>query len=170
MPALKVAPAPAFISASEPQASAGPWVYLSKEEATRHRLWGVHGWLTLVAVFLVLGILRGTLELVEFWSTVDHGGQAAWVMAAARSVTAFWAVLILALLFARSRAFPANFAAFTVVNIVYQVLFGLAYAHLTQGSVLEFVAADIALNLIAWAYVARSRRVNVTYLRRVRAK
>jgi hypothetical protein len=91
-------------------------------------------------------------------------------MAILRSGMAVWAALILGLLLGRSRAFPANFAAYGMLNVVYLVLFGLAFAHVTHGTVFAGVGAAIAVTLIAVAYVLRSRRVNVTFLKRVRAR
>ncbi len=154
-----------------PEASPAPaargWVGLSAAEAARHPLFGVHGWVVLVAVFVAVGLFRALVELVDFWATTDHGGLAAWIMAILRSVMALWAALILGLLMGRSRAFPTNFVAYGMVDTIYLVLFGLAFAHVTHGAVFIGVAVAIPLNLLAIAYVLRSRRVNVTFRHRV---
>ncbi len=151
-----------------PVPSHGGWIELSSEEAVRHPLFGVHGWLVAIAIFVALGLARALVELIDFWETTDHGGLAAWIMAILRSVMALWAALVLGLLLGRSRAFPTNFAAYSMVNVIYLVLFGLAFAHVTHGRVFAGVAVAIVLNLVAIAYVVRSRRVNVTYRHRIR--
>lgn len=146
------------------------WVQLSRAQAEQHKLFGVRGWLVVVAVFVAIGLAMGVVELIDFWATTDHGGLSAWIMAVLRSVMMVWAAAVLALLLARRRAFPAAFAAYTMVNVIYLGLFGLAFAHVTHGAVFIGVAAAIPLHLLAIAYVLRSRRVNVTFCHRVRAK
>jgi hypothetical protein len=177
--AKQLAPPPAPQRAPEPPPEAGApsvrpgtrgWVQLSAAEAARHPLYGVGGWLNTVALLVALGLIRALIELSDFWATTDHGGLAAWIMAVLRSAMAAWAALILVLLFARSRAFPVNFTAYSVLNVIYLALFGLAFAHVTQGTVFAGVAVGVVVTLVAAAYVALSRRVNVTYLRRVRAR
>ena len=157
-----------------PEETAAPdahgWVQLSRAQAAQHRLFGVQGWLVVLALFVALGLAMGVVELIDFWATTDHGGLSAWIMAVLRSAMALWAALIIGLLLGGSRAFPTNFVAYTMLNIVYLGLFGLAFAHVTHGAVFAGVGAAIALNLLAIAYVLRSRRVNVTFRRRVRAK
>lgn len=162
--------APTASEQPAPLSAAGGWVQLSLAEAARDRLFGVHGWLIAVAFFVALGLFRALVELVDFWATTDHGGLSAWIMAVLRSVMALWAALILGLLLGRSRAFPTNFVAYGLIDSIYLVLFGLAFAHVTSNAVFTGVAVAIGLNLIALAYVLRSRRVNVTYRYRVRAK
>ena len=161
-------PASEFASPQEP-VPIGGWVSLSEAEAARHPLFGVQGWLIPVAILIGLGLFRALVELVDFWATTDHGGLAAWIMAILRSAMAIWAALILGLLLGRSRAFPTNFIAYGMVNVVYLALFGLAFAHVTHGAVFAGAGAGIAVNLLAIAYVMRSRRVNVTFRKRVRA-
>ena len=145
------------------------WIQLTLVQAAHHRLFGVKGWLVVLAVFVALGLFMGLVELIDFWATTDHGGLAAWIMAVLRSVMVLWVALVLGLLIGRSRAFPTNFVAYTMVNVIYLGLFGLAFAHVTHGAVFTGVAAAIPLNLLAMAYVLRSRRVNVTFRHRVRA-
>lgn len=145
------------------------WIQLTLVQAAQHRYFGVKGWLVVLAVFVALGLFMGLVELVDFWATTDHGGLAAWIMAVLRSVMVLWVALVLGLLIGRSRAFPTNFVAYSMVNVIYLGLFGLAFAHVTHGAIFTSVAAAIALNIIAIAYVLRSRRVNVTYRHRVRA-
>lgn len=154
----------------EKRREAGGWVYLTDADAARHRLFGVGGWLVLIALLICVGLLRAMFELIDFWATTDHGGLAAWIMAVLRSGMALWAALILGLLIGRSGAFPSNFVAYSMVNVIYLGLFGLAFAHLTNNMVFAGVAAGVVVTLIAIAYVLRSRRVNVTFRRRVRAK
>jgi hypothetical protein len=163
-PSFAPEPAPA------PPAAVGGWVYVSDADAARHRLFGVHGWLVLLALLICVTLFRAILEMIDFWATTDHGGLAAWIMAVLRSGMALWAALILGQLIGRSRAFPANFVAYGALNIIYLGLFGLAFAHLTNNMVFAGVAGGVAATLLAIAYVLRSRRVNVTYRRRVRAK
>jgi hypothetical protein len=91
-------------------------------------------------------------------------------MAVLRSGMALWAALLFGLLIGRSRAFPTNFIAYGMVNVIYLALFGLAFAHVTHNRVFTGVAVGIAVTLLAIAYVLRSRRVNVTYRHRIRAK
>ena len=146
------------------------WVQLSRAQAERHRLFGARGWLVAVAAFVAVGLAMAVVELVDFWATTDHGGLSAWIMAVLRSGMALWAALILGLLLGGSRAFPANFVAYSMLNIIYLGLFGLAFAHVTHGAVFAGVAAAVPLNLLAIAYALRSRRVNVTFRHRVRAK
>ena len=146
------------------------WVQLAPAEAARERLFGVQGWLVVLAIFVALGLFRALVELVDFWATTDHGGLSAWIMAVLRSGMALWAALILGLLLGRSRAFPTNFVAYGLIDSIYLVLFGLAFAHVTHGAVFTGVAVAIGLNLVAVAYVLHARRVNVTYRHRVRAK
>ena len=162
------------LGAAPPEEIAAPdahgWISLSRAQAARHPLYGVDGWLVALAVFLALGLAMGLVELFDFWATTDHGGLSAWIMAGLRSVMALWATVIFVLLVARSRAFPTAFVAYTLFYIIYLGLFGLAFAHVTNGAVFTGVAAAVPLHLIAIAYVLRSRRVNVTFRRRVRAK
>jgi hypothetical protein len=161
---------PAFAPEAQPSPApaAGGWIRLSEAEAAEHPLSGVGGWLVALAILLALGLLRALFEIIDFWATTDHGGLSAWIMAILRSGMALWAALVLGLLLGRSRAFPINFIAYGMVNIIYLGLFGLAFAHLTNNRVFVGVAAAIVVTLIAMLYVVRSRRVNVTYLRRLR--
>jgi hypothetical protein len=153
-----------------PPPDAHGWIRLSPVEAARHPLYGVRGWLVLIAILIALGLARALVELLDFWATIDHGGLAAWIMAVLRSAMALWAALLFGLLLSHSRAFPTGFAAYGMVNVIYLTLFGLAFAHVTHNRVFAGVAVGIAVNLLAIAYVLRSRRVNVTFRRRVRAK
>lgn len=162
---------PADVDAeSEPGPEVGGWVYLSDADAARHRLFGVGGWLVLIAILMCVGLFRAVFEVIDFWATTDHGGLAAWIMAVLRSGMALWAALILGLLIGRARSFPSNFVAYSMVNVIYLGLFGLAFAHLTNNMVFAGVAAGVVVTLIAIAYVLRSRRVNVTFRHRLRAK
>src|SRR6185436_13536924 len=140
----------------EPPASPGApaadgWVHLPAAEAARHPLYGVHGLLVVVAIFIAVGLFRALVELVDYWATTDHGGLAAWIMAVLRSVMALWAALLLGLLVGRSRAFPTNFVAYAMVDVIYLGLFGLAFALVTRDVVFAGVGAGIALNLFAIA-------------------
>jgi hypothetical protein len=145
------------------------WVPLTRAQAAQHPLYGVGGWLVVLAFFVALGFAMGIVEVLDFWETTDHGGLSAWIMAGLRSFMALWALLIFILLLTASRAFPTAFVAYTMFYIIYLGLFGLAFAHVTHGAVFRGVAAAIPLHLLAIAYVLRSRRVNVTFRRRVRA-
>jgi hypothetical protein len=157
-----------------PEAAAAPdaqgWISLTRAQAAQHPLYGVGGWLVVLALFLALGLAMGVVEVFDFWATTDHGGLSAWIMAGLRSLMTLWAALIFILLLTASRAFPTAFVAYTIFYIIYLGLFGLAFAHVTHGAVFIGVAAAIPLHLFAIAYVLRSRRVNVTFRRRVRAK
>ncbi len=174
-PGLTIAPVlpePSAAKAPAPGAAAGTgrWVQLSEAQAVRHPLFGMGVWLVAIALLMVAGIARALIEIVDFWATTDHGGLAAWIMAVLRSGMALWAALILGMLMGRSRAFPANFAAYSMVNVIYLVLFGLAFAHVTNNYVFYGVGGAIAVNLLALAYVLYSARANVTFRRRVRIK
>jgi hypothetical protein len=175
-PEIAITPADAPISSDDAPAApsaattAGRWVYLSDAQAHRHPLFGIGGWLIAIAFLIVAGIARAAIEMADFWATTDHGGLAAWIMAVLRSGMALWSALIFGLLIGRSRAFPANFAAYSMLNIIYLVLFGLAFAHVTNNQVFIGVGAAAAVTSIALAYVQLSARVNVTFRRRVRAK
>lgn len=164
-PSLGRAPPPAL-----PAPDAHGWIKLTRAQAAQHRLYGVGGWLVVLAIFVAVGFAMGLVELVDFWATTDHGGLSAWIMAGLRSLMALWAALIFILLLAGSRAFPAAFIAYSMFYIIYLGLFGLAFAHVTRGAVFTGVAAAVPLHLLAIAYVMLSRRVNVTFRRRVRAK
>jgi len=155
---------------SEPGPEVGGWVYLSDADAARHRLFGVGGWLVLIGILICIGLFRAVFELIDFWATTDHGGLAAWIMAVLRSAMALWGALILGLLIGRSGAFPSNFVAYSMVNVIYLGLFGLAFAHVTNNRVFVGVGAGVLVTLVAMAYVLRSRRVNVTFRRRLRPK
>ena len=156
--------------AALPAPDAHGWIKLTRAQAAQHRLYGVGGWLVVLAIFVAVGFAMGLVELVDFWATTDHGGLSAWIMAGLRSLMALWAALIFILLLAASRAFPAAFIAYSMFYIIYLGLFGLAFAHVTRGAVFTGVAAAVPLHLLAIAYVMLSRRVNVTFRRRVRAK
>lgn len=146
------------------------WIKLSRAQARQHPLYGIGGWLVALAIFVAIGLAMGIVELFDFWATTDHGGLSAWIMAGLRSLMAVWASLIFILLLARSRAFPVAFVAYAMFYIIYLGLFGLAFAYVTHGAVFAGVAAAVPLHLLAIAYVLLSRRVNVTFRRRVRAK
>jgi len=91
-------------------------------------------------------------------------------MAVLRSAMALWGALLLGTLIGHSRAFPTNFAAYAMMDNIYLVLFGLAFAHVTNNYVFYGVVAGIAVNLLAMAYVLYSPRANLTFRRRVRAR
>lgn len=163
-PSLGAAPPPEAVP------DAHGWIKLSRAQARQHPLYGVGGWLVLIAIFVAIGLAMGIVELLDFWATTDHGGLSAWIMAGLRSLMALWAALIFILLLARSRAFPITFVAYAMFYIIYLALFGLAFAYVTHGAVFAGVAVAVPLHLLAIAYVMLSRRVNVTFRRRVRAK
>jgi hypothetical protein len=159
-------------AADEPRPEPGPdgWLQLSPVEAARHRLYGVRGFLILIGILIMVGLLRALIELIDFWATTDHGGLAAWIMAVLRSGMALWGALLLGLLLGCNRTFPTNFIAYAMVDVIYLTLFGLAFAHVTHNRVFIGVAAAIVVNLLAIAYVVYSRRVNVTFRHRIRVK
>jgi hypothetical protein len=165
-PGLTIAPVPPPTVTPPP----GGWVQLSDAQAMRHPLHGLGFWLAAIALLIAIGIARALIEILDFWATTDHGGLAAWIMAVLRSAMALWGTLLLGTLIGHSRAFPTNFAAYAMMDNIYLVLFGLAFAHVTNNYVFYGVAVGVGLNLLALAYVLYSPRANVTFRRRVRAR
>jgi hypothetical protein len=131
----------------------GEWVALSAEEAEKHPLYGIAGWLSAVWAWLAIQIILDFFRAVGYFM---FSSETAVPGAVASLVSIIIAVLTLFHLFYLRPAFPAWLAVnagFSIVIIVFASAVALAV---------------FALNVAILCYALFSRRVNITYRRRAR--
>lgn len=141
----------------------GDWVYVPDHIAERHPLYGVGGWLILLMVLLAIGALLGVIGFFRIVGVAGASGLVTVLVVLLGVVTAAQVVCIV-LAAMKSAAFPPVFLVIALLSILFGVL-GLAVGDRPRLG--EFLG--IAVNTIWAVYVVVSRRVNVTYRKRVRA-
>ena len=138
----------------------GEWVYLPQELAEQHPLHGIGGWTGLLLALMLLGAALGRWSLFQLGALLGQGGLVVGFFVFALAVQALNAATIV-LLIIQSRAFPATFIALSVIAVVLIVVL-MAFGDSGIGNVVGIVTQ------ILWLlYVLMSRRVNVTFRRRV---
>jgi hypothetical protein len=163
------------------------WVALPLDIAKQHPLYGVGGWLILVAIGTVVTPIRIAIGLVPLYTTIDyatlHPNLFAFILAeiALNAVFILWSLTNLLLLLSKHRWFPRSFAAAIAFSVIFITLDAVASKFIMDSieqpmpwdkvfdpeTLREAVRSVVAAAIwIPYSFV--SRRVNVTYLNRVR--
>jgi hypothetical protein len=162
------------------------WIRVTPEEAARHPLYGVSGWLAFLGAVHGLSFVRllreGALEPIDKTGLPSDYALFADIELGGNFLIAGWMLLNLILLFSRARAFRASALAFFVFSFLFT--YGdtaTAYLLLSKydpSTKLADLVSDpqilvglitSAVALLIWgSYVRVSERVNVTYLHRVK--
>jgi Protein of unknown function (DUF2569) len=157
--------------------AAPKWVSVPAPVARRHPLYGVKGWLIVLAIALALSAIGNVLTLAQhpLPARLDWAAPATALLLADKVLT--WvlfagALLVLGLLLLKSRHFPRALQAASMLgvggNLGDMAAAGMLQSH--GGGALDMVAWLVPSLVFAalWVpYVARSARVNVTYRNRV---
>lgn len=137
--------------------SVGDWVALTMEEAQRHSLYGVGGWLIAIAGWLVFAVAVTGYQL--FTSFV---GQA-------RLIESILSLVCLYTLAAKSPEFPLALGGLAVfVLLTWAALVGFEYDSAGETGWFLLSMAMPVFGIAALGYALFSKRVNITY--RLRAK
>jgi hypothetical protein len=163
------------------------WVVLPLDIAKQHPLYGVGGWLILVAIGTVVTPIRTILSLAPIYTAIDfttlHPSLLAFIVAeiAVNALGILWSLATLLLLLSKHPLFPRSFVGLIGFSAVVVTLDAVASKYVMDSvgqpmpwdevfdpdtfreAVRSIVGAAI---WIPYAFV--SRRVNVTYLNRVR--
>ncbi len=169
-------------------ASNSSWTTLPLEIAKRHALFGVAGWLYLVAIGCIVTPLRAGASLGPIYAGIDyaalHPTLSAFIMIEifVNVVVILWAIANLFLLFGKHRFFPRSYAGMlgfsTVVVVGDTVVTKYVMDAIGQPSEWSTIfdtetVREIGRSIVAasvWIpYTFVSRRVNVTFLNRVRS-
>ena len=139
-------------------AATGDWVALSSEEAENHPLFGVRGWLIVVAIWLVLSL---TVSVWQFFTS--YIGQARLI----ETIINFCCIFTL---MTRSPKFPLLLAGTGIfTSIVWLAVLSMISEYGAPGGYMMAMGGVVILfsiTLVAYAFC--SKRVNVTF--RLRAK
>jgi hypothetical protein len=165
-PAPEPAPTPASAENPPPPIRAdqireeADWVYLAQELAEQHPLHGIGGWTGLLLALMILGAAIGLWALFQLGGLLAYGGLIVVLFLAVLAVQILNIVTIV-LLINRSPAFPPTFIALSVISIVLTLIL-LALGDFSVGNIIGMISQILWL-----CYVLMSRRVNVTFRRRV---
>jgi hypothetical protein len=138
----------------------GAWTYVPDHIAQQHPLYGVGGWLAVLMVLLAIGAAFGVFS---FFSIVGLFGQSGLLtfLVILLGVTVVAQIACLVLGGTKSAVFPPFFMAIAALSIAFS-LFSMMLGQPSTGDIIAVV-----VNAVWIGYVAVSRRVNVTYRRRV---
>ena len=138
----------------------GEWTYVPVHIAEQHPLYGVGGWMALLMVLLAIGAAFGVFTFFRLAGHFSESGTIAFLVILLGITTAAQ-IACLVLGARKSAAFPPLFITLAVLSIAAAVL-GMMLDRASLGDLLA-----IAVNALWIGYVVVSRRVNVTYRRRV---
>lgn len=163
------------------------WTTVPVEIAKRHKLYGVGGWLILVAIGCVAMPIRSVISLGPLYSGIDfssvHPTLSAFVVTemALNAVFIIWALGNLFMLFNKHVLFPRSYAAMIAFAGIFVIGDAIATKYIMDaiGQPVGWdwifdaeTSREIGRSVVAAAiwlpYVFVSRRVNVTFLNRVR--
>ena len=166
----------------------GRWVEVPLEIAKQHPLYGIGGWLTLVILGSVVSPIRIVAQLGPVYSGVDYAALPPTLSAfiiveiAINALIVLWSIANLFLLFNKHPLFPRNLAGLMGVSAVFIVLDAfvtkavmdsigqpMGWSQVFDAETSREVGRSIFGALIWIPYAFVSKRVNVTYLNRVRA-
>jgi hypothetical protein len=163
------------------------WVNIPVEIAKHHTLYGVGGWLVLIAIGTVVAPIRIVASMGPLYSSIDFAAidpmlrTFIFVEIAGNALIALWSIGNAALLFTKHRHFPRSFALFLGFSAVFIVgdLFATKLITDAIGQPMPWsevfdaeTSREVIRSLLGAAiwipYSFVSRRVNVTFLNRVR--
>jgi hypothetical protein len=139
----------------------GEWVYLPQELAEQHPLHGIGGWTGLLLALMVLGTVLALVPMFQLGSYLSDGGGLVVAIFLAVLAVQIVNVVAIVLLVNRSPAFPPTFVALTVIGLVLTVVL-FALGDVGIGNIVGMITQILWL-----CYVLMSKRVNVTFRRRV---
>jgi hypothetical protein len=136
----------------------GAYVEVPKEVAMRHPLYGVAGWLVVLAVFMILDTVFGGLVVLANLVLAAKGAAGSHLLFAviqAGFVAAY--IVCIVRLFAKHPGFPRLFTVMCILSLTLTGI-GVLIAGFTWFALGQAIAVGIYI-----AYVQCSRRVRVTY-------
>jgi hypothetical protein len=169
-------------------ANGATWTTVPLEIAKRHALYGIGGWLWLVAVNMVVGPIRIGLSFGPLYGSIDYAAippalaTFITIEMAVNVIIALWSLGNLFLLFSKSPWFPRSFAGLLATSAVFVPMDAvvakavmdsagqpMSWAETFDPETFREVARSIVGAAVWIPYSFISRRVNVTFLNRVRA-
>jgi hypothetical protein len=172
-PHSAAAPSASAPSASAPSHAADPsafsrdgdYVRVPEEVALRHPLYGISGWLVVLAVLMILDATMsglGALASMFMSGRLPNGGLVFFI-GLVQAGFCIWMIACIVSLFRKNPAFLSQMTAICIVSLIFVAL-AVALAGLSW--TLGIQAAMIVVYL---AYVRIARRVRVTYRHEVEA-
>lgn len=163
------------------------WVEVPLDVAKRHPLYGIGGWLILVAIGCVVAPIRMVVQLVPLYSAIDYATLPPTLTnfiigeISINALIVLWSIANLLLLLNKHRLFPRSFAALMAVSVVFVVgdVFATRAVMEALGQPMEWselfdaetsreVGRTIVAALVWIPYTLVSKRLHVTFLNRVR--
>lgn len=164
------------------------WATVPPEIAKQHPLYGVGGWLILVAIGMIAAPVRILVTLAPVYGAIDyaslHPTMFAFVLGeiAVNAVLVLWSIANMFLLFSKNPLFPRSWIGLMALSAVFvpadAVITKLVVDSIGQpmdwGQIFDLdTTREIGRAIVGAAvwipYALISRRVNVTFLGRVRA-
>lgn len=168
-------------------ASNGSWTTVPLEIAKRHALYGVAGWLYLVAIGCIVTPLRSIVSLGPIYAGIDyaslHPTLSTFIIVeiALNAAIILWSVANIFMLFGKYALFPRSYAGMIGFSAVLVTGDAVAtkfvmdaigqpstWESIFDQETIREVGRSIIAALVWIPYVFISRRVNVTFLNRVR--
>ncbi len=165
----------------------GHWANIPLEIAKQHPLYGISGWLRLVVIGLIATPARILVTLVPIYGSIDyaslHPTMLAFVLGeiAINALIILWSLANLFLLFTKKALFPKSWIGLMAVSAVFvpadAVITKLVVDSIGQpmewSQIFDSETSREVIRAIVGAsiwipYAIISRRVNVTFLNRVR--
>ncbi len=138
-------------------------VDIAADDAETHPLYGVGGWLVLLSILLIIGVVYGLYILLSVGAAFFAAGGLVLFIGVVLVAVMAWQVITLYLLFTKSPAFPATCTTLLAVSIAIELLSALSEGRWLKSLISIGVTA-------AWIwYLSASTRVSVTYKHRVKA-
>lgn len=169
-------------------ADSSRWVEVPPDVAKKHPLYGIGGWLILVAISCVVAPIRTVIQLTPVYSGIDYSTLPPMltnfivIEIGLNGLIVLWSIVNAFLLFRRHRAFPRSFAAMMAFSAIFVVgdVFATKAMMEAIGQPMEMselfdaetsreVGRTIVAALIWIPYTFVSKRVHVTFLSRVRS-
>lgn len=165
----------------------GRWSTVPLEIAKQHPLYGVGGWLILVVIGLIASPVRILAMLVPIYGSIDyaslHPTMLAFVLGeiAINAVVVLWSLANLFLLFNKSAWFPGSWIGYMALSAVFvpadavvtkfvvdSIGQPMGWDQIFDPETTREVMRSIIGAAVWIPYAFISRRVNVTFLNRVR--
>ena len=173
-PVAELAPPAAPSEASPPPIRAdlirqeGNWIYLPPEIAAQHPLYGIGGWMILLLIQLVAGVVAGALAFAALGmlftqNVIDAIISALPLLLGVLAIAEILHIACIVLLLMRSRAFPICYMVLAAWSAGFVILANLSL----QGGP-DFRSIASLFSVLAWVvYIVVSTRVNITFRYRV---
>ena len=152
------------------------WVQLSPADAKRHPLYGLEGWLVVWLAYLIVTIALTILSIADPAQRLrldQHYHQHASLVMSLHVIILIALIATFVLGVLRDRRFPAvavaTLSADIALNIVLATYLYLMGSQAVRVFAIVSILLSTAVRGLMIGYIVLSRRINVTYLGRIRA-